>query len=84
MFVAMNVPEYKKLPSRRAELVRVCCLAFGSLGFGMIEKFSLHSILHSGLFWVFAVSAICAIVSVILLQDFVKRDKEMRPAEMPR
>ena len=80
MFVFVVFPEGAKPNSTRVVVLKSAVLVFGSLGFGMMEIFGLHAILHGGLVWTFVASLVVMALSRILLRRFRTRTWQLGPA----
>ena len=76
MYVFVASPANEKTSAPRAKLLRILTLAFGSFGMGVVQAFSLHAIVHSGLRWIMAASLIGMIAAGIVLRRVVHRRKD--------
>jgi len=79
MSVFVVFPESPKPNSTRAVVLKSAALVFGSLGFGMIETFGLHAILHGGLVWIFVASLVEMVLSGVLLRLLRTRTWQLGP-----
>jgi hypothetical protein len=79
MFVFVVFPESPNPNSTRAVVLKSAALVFGSLGFGMIEVFGLHALLHGGLVWTFVASLVTMALSGVLLRLLRTRTRQLGP-----